>query len=101
MTLRKPSFRWYALGVRAGGRVVAGLGLAPERVDDEALKAWGAWCDAKRLGCGLVKERRKEERRRLELQYVLSVEAARAPALEREVQAWKLGRTVRPVSRAQ
>ena len=39
-------FRWYARGVRIAGRLAAGLGLAPGRIDDEALIEWGAWCAA-------------------------------------------------------
>ena len=51
-------FRWYARGVEIDGRLVAGVGLAPERIDDAALKAWGAWCDERGLGCNAVIDRR-------------------------------------------
>ena len=56
-------FRWYAQGIyrdaadRLSTRLVAGAGLAPGRVDDEALIAWGAWCEAQGLGCDLVIDR--------------------------------------------
>ena len=50
-------FRWYARGIRADGRLVAGLGLDGARIDEEALKAWGAWCAAQGLGCNLVLDR--------------------------------------------
>ena len=50
-------FRWYARGIRVGGRLVAGLGLSSARIDEEALKAWGAWCAAQGLGCNLVLDR--------------------------------------------
>ena len=50
-------FRWYARGIRVAGRLVAGLGLSGRRIDEEALKAWGAWCDAQGLGCNLVLDR--------------------------------------------
>ena len=50
-------FRWYAKGLRIGGRLVAGVGLASTRIDDAALKAWGAWCDREGLECNLVLDR--------------------------------------------
>ena len=50
-------FRWYARGIRADGRLVAGLGLSGARIDEEALKAWGAWCATHGLGCNLVLDR--------------------------------------------
>ena len=50
-------FRWYAQGIRIAGRPVAGIGLAPERIDDEALIAWGAWCEAQGLRCDYVIDR--------------------------------------------
>ena len=56
-------FRWYARGIYQqlqGGltiRLVAGVGLAPGRIDDEALIAWGAWCEAQGLGCNFVLDR--------------------------------------------
>ena len=36
---------------------IAGIGLAPERIDDEALIAWGAWCEAQGLRCDYVIDR--------------------------------------------
>ncbi len=50
-------YRWYALGVRVAGRLVAGVGLPAARVDDELIKQWGAWCDAEGLGCNAVLDR--------------------------------------------
>ena len=56
-------FRWYAQGIYrqiAGGldiRLVAGVGLAPGRIDDEALIAWGDWCAAQGLRCDIVLDR--------------------------------------------
>ena len=50
-------FRWYARGVRIAGRLAAGLGLAPGRIDDEALIEWGAWCQAQGLRCDFVLDR--------------------------------------------
>ena len=50
-------FRWYALGIRIGGRLAAGVGLAAARIDDAAIKAWGAWCDAQGLTCNAVVDR--------------------------------------------
>ena len=34
-------FRWYALGIRRGAKLLAGAGLPPARVDDTLLKRWG------------------------------------------------------------
>ena len=50
-------FRWYARGLRIGGRLAAGIGLAPGRIDDEALIEWGAWCAAQGLRCDIVLDR--------------------------------------------
>ena len=56
-------FRWYAQGIYRqieGGldiRLVAGVGLAPGRIDDEALIAWGDWCAAQGLRCDIVLDR--------------------------------------------
>ena len=50
-------FRWYARGVRIAGRPVAGVGLADARIDEESIKAWGAWCEAQGLGCNHVLDR--------------------------------------------
>ena len=47
-------FRWFALGVRIGGRLVAGAGLPESRIDDASLRAWGAWCDTQQLRCDHV-----------------------------------------------
>ena len=60
-------YRWYARGVRAGGRLVAGPGLAPARIDDAAIKAWGAWCDDQGLECNHVIDRRTTHAEVLEL----------------------------------
>ena len=56
-------FRWYAQGIYRAApnqlttRLIAGAGLAPGRIDDEALIAWGAWCEAQGLGCDFVLDR--------------------------------------------
>ena len=50
-------FRWYARGLRAGGRLVAGVGLPDSRIDEDSIKAWGAWCAARGLGCNHVLDR--------------------------------------------
>lgn len=51
-------FRWFARGVRdPSGNLLAGVGLDAAMVDDDALKAWGAWCDAQRLRCDWVLDR--------------------------------------------
>ncbi len=51
-------FRWYARGIHIAGKPVAGAGLAETRIDDETIKAWGAWCDAQGLRCDYVIDRR-------------------------------------------
>ncbi len=43
--------RWFALGLYHDGRLVAGMGLPAERIDEDVLVAWGAWCDLNRLQC--------------------------------------------------
>ena len=50
-------YRWYARGIRIGGRLVAGVGLADTRIDDEGIQDWGAWCDDEGLTCNLVLDR--------------------------------------------
>ena len=50
-------FRWYAQGLRIGGRLVAGVDLAPGRIDDDALIEWGDWCAAQGLRCDIVLDR--------------------------------------------
>ena len=50
-------FRWYARGVRIAGRRVAGVGLADARIDEAAIRAWGAWCEAQGLECNMVLDR--------------------------------------------
>ena len=50
-------FRWYARGLRIAGRQVAGVGLPDTRIDEDSIKAWGAWCEGQRLGCNLVLDR--------------------------------------------
>ena len=50
-------FRWYARGLRIAGRLVAGVGLPDTRIDEDSIKAWGAWCEGQRLGCNLVLDR--------------------------------------------
>jgi len=51
-------FRWFALGIRdSAGNLLAGVGLDAGMIDDDALMAWGAWCDAERLRCDWVLDR--------------------------------------------
>ena len=50
-------FRWYAKGIHIDGKLVAGAGLADARIDDAAIKTWGAWCDAQGLACDYVIDR--------------------------------------------
>ena len=50
-------FRWYARGLRIAGRQVAGVGLPDTRIDEDSIKAWGAWCEGQGLGCNLVLDR--------------------------------------------
>ena len=47
-------FRWFARGVRVGGRVVAGVGLDDSRIDHDGLHRWSTWCTAKGYRCDLV-----------------------------------------------
>lgn len=42
-------YLWFARGKTIGGKRVFGGLLADARLDIEALKAWGAWCDTKGL----------------------------------------------------
>ena len=50
-------FRWYALGVRADGRLAAGVGMPEARIDVEGLKQWGTWCEAEGLTCNMILDR--------------------------------------------
>lgn len=59
-------FRWFARGVRIEDDVVAGVGLDADQIDEDALKAWGAWCDAQDLRCDLVIDRPMSQIRVLE-----------------------------------
>ena len=48
-------FRWFAAGIRdAAGRLLAGAGLPGTRIDDETIRAWGAWCDTEGLTCDFI-----------------------------------------------
>ena len=47
-------YRQFLLGWRVGGKLQAGLGLTEPEIDDDSIKAWGAFCDAQGLGCDLV-----------------------------------------------
>lgn len=52
-------FLWYARGrVAANGSRVYGCGLTDAQIDIEAIKAWGAWCDTKRLTFNYVLDRK-------------------------------------------
>lgn len=50
-------WRWFAKGKAIGSRRVFGCGLADARIDDAAVKAFGAWCDAKGLTFNAVVDR--------------------------------------------
>ena len=47
-------FRWFVKGVRADGRLLAGLGLPDSRIDETSIRAWRTWCDAEGLKCDAV-----------------------------------------------
>ena len=47
-------FRWFVKGVRADGRLLAGLGLPDSRIDETSIRAWRTWCDAEGLECDAV-----------------------------------------------
>ena len=47
-------FRWFAKGVRADGRLLAGLGLPDSRIDETSIRAWRTWCDGQGLKCDAV-----------------------------------------------
>ena len=44
-------FRWFVKGVRANGRLIAGLGLPDTRIDETSIRAWRTWCDTEGLKC--------------------------------------------------
>ncbi|MBM2884911.1 DUF1983 domain-containing protein [Chromobacterium phragmitis] len=51
-------FLWWARGAFDGqGRRMYGGGLPDARIDIDGIKAWAAWCDAKKLSVGLVLDR--------------------------------------------
>lgn len=51
-------FRWLAKGKRdAAGRRLFGAGLADERIDEEGIKEWGAFCEEKGLTVNCVFDR--------------------------------------------
>lgn len=47
-------FRWFVKGVRANGRLVAGVGLPDSRIDETSIRAWRTWCDTEGLKCDAV-----------------------------------------------
>ena len=47
-------FRWFVKGVRAGGRLIAGVGLPDTRIDETSIRAWRTWCDTEGLKCDAV-----------------------------------------------
>ena len=47
-------FRWFVKGVRAEGRLLAGLGLPDSRIDETSIRAWRTWCDGQGLKCDAV-----------------------------------------------
>ena len=44
-------FRWFVKGVRANGRLIAGVGLPDSRIDETSIRAWRTWCDGQGLKC--------------------------------------------------
>ncbi len=51
-------FRWLARGkLDANGQRLFGAGLPTTRIDEQAIKDWGAWCDLKGLTCNMVFDR--------------------------------------------
>lgn len=42
-------FLWFARGKSLNGKRVYGAGLTDAQIDIEGIKAWGAWCDQKKL----------------------------------------------------
>ncbi len=63
--------RWLARGVWIGAgierRLIAGAGLPADRVDDAALKAFGAFCTAEGLECNRIIDRAEDAMRTLEI----------------------------------
>jgi len=52
-------FRWFAIGkLAANGRRMFGADIQDARIDIEAVKEWGAWCDSKGLEVNLVLDRK-------------------------------------------
>lgn len=52
-------FLWFARGRRnASGARVFGVGLSDSEIDIDGIKAWGAWCDQKRLTFDYVLDRK-------------------------------------------
>ena len=49
--------RWFARGIYAQGRLIAGLGLSDARIDHDVLAAWRTWCHNNNLTCNLVIDR--------------------------------------------
>ena len=47
-------FRWFVKGVRADGRLLAGVGLPDSRIDETSIRAWRVWCDGQGLKCDAV-----------------------------------------------
>ena len=47
-------FRWFVKGVRADGRLIAGLGLPDSRIDEASIRAWRTWCEGQGLKCDAV-----------------------------------------------
>jgi len=75
-------FRWFALGKVINGQLAFGVGLDITRIDDAALKAWGAWCDLKGLQCNFDWRRTSS---RAELLEVIA-------RCGRAVQTWQTGK---------
>lgn len=55
-------FLWFARGrLAANGNRVYGCGLVDAQLDLDAIKAWGAWCDANRLTFNYVLDRKMSQ----------------------------------------
>lgn len=55
-------FLWFARGrLAANGNRVYGCGLVDAQIDLDAIKAWGAWCDANRLTFNYVLDRKMSQ----------------------------------------
>lgn len=78
-------FLWFARGLRdTSGRRIFGVGLQDSEIDIEGIKAWAAWCDAKRLTFNYVLDRKVSSAEVLDM-------IARAGRAAKTQQTGKLG----------